>query len=127
MNPGDWDRIRSLGGQLPEEGELQVTDEVRDLLLRIAPDVALTQEETQQALNDPRMASALVREMHRRIRDGSRRLSRALVESHRLKQSGDVSAAREVLHRVAAVEVVPHYQDQIRIALDHVDAPEEDD
>lgn len=126
MNSGDWDRVRSLGGQLAADGELPVTEEVRELLLRVASDVALAQEEARQALNDPSTAAAFLREMHRRIRDGSRRLSRALVESHKLKQTGDFAAAREVLNCVAAVEIVPFYQDQIRIALDHIDVPDED-
>ncbi|NRD60540.1 DUSAM domain-containing protein [Corallococcus exiguus] len=126
MNPGDWERIRSLGGQLPEDGELPVTEDVRELLLRVAPDVALTQDEARRALNDPSTAAVLLREMHRRIRDGSRRLSRALVESHKLKQTGDFAAARDVLNRVAAVEIVPFYRDQVRIALDHVEDPDED-
>ncbi|WP_158619244.1 MULTISPECIES: DUSAM domain-containing protein [unclassified Corallococcus] len=126
MNPGDWDRVRFLAGQLSDDGELPVTEEVRELLLRVAPDVALTPEEARRALNAPNTAAALLREMHHRIRDGSRRLSRALVESHKLKQTGDFAAAREVLNRAAAVEIVPFYQEQVRIALDHVDAPEDD-
>ncbi|RKH45452.1 DUSAM domain-containing protein [Corallococcus sicarius] len=124
--PGDWDRVRELGNQLPEDAELPVTDELRELLLRVAPDVALTAVEASEALSSPVSAAAFLREVHRRIRDGSRRLSRALVESYKLKQAGDLAAARQVLSRIADVEVVPLYREQVQIALDHVDAPEEE-
>jgi DUSAM domain-containing protein len=75
-------------------------------------------------LLSPAGAETLVREMCRRIFEGSRRLSRALVDSARRKKAADVAGARAVLEAVLAVEVVPLYREQAEIALAHVDDPE---
>ncbi|MFY0583831.1 DUSAM domain-containing protein [Cystobacter fuscus] len=63
--------------------------------------------------------------MRRRIFEGSRRLSRALVDSARRKKAGDVDGARAVLEGVLAVEVVPLYREQAETALSYVDDPED--
>ncbi|CAM3188774.1 DUSAM domain-containing protein [Corallococcus sp. ZKHCc1 1396] len=125
MTLGDWDRVRELGSQLLVNGGLAVTEELRELLPRVAMDVALSSEDAHQALASPETAAALLREVHQRIHDGSRRLSRALVESHKLKMAGDLGAARQVLTGVASVEVVPLYLEQLQIALDHLDESED--
>ncbi|EPX60257.1 hypothetical protein D187_002343 [Cystobacter fuscus DSM 2262] len=66
-----------------------------------------------------------MREMRHRIFEGSRRLSRALVDSARRKKAGDVAGARAVLEGVLAVEVVPLYREQAETALSYVDDPED--
>ncbi|WP_223632047.1 DUSAM domain-containing protein [Corallococcus sp. EGB] len=126
MIPGDWDRVRELGAQHATDAALPVTDDLRELLIRVAPQVAISTADAQQALAAPTTAAALLREVAQRIRDGSRRLSRALVASAKLKDAGDFAGARKVLEEVAAVEVVPLYLEQVQAALDYVDEPEDD-
>jgi DUSAM domain-containing protein len=126
MDQADWDKLMELGAQLPPEGALPLSDELRALLERTAPDAALGAADIQSALSSSSSATVLFREVHRRIREGSRRLSRALVSASKLKQAGDLASARTVLEAAAKEEVVPLYLEQLQIALDHLDDPEDD-
>ncbi|HEX8437545.1 DUSAM domain-containing protein [Archangium sp.] len=121
----DWDRVLGLYAKLERNEAIELNADVRDLCRRVARDVALGHDEAEHALRTPAGAETLVREMRRRIFEGSRRLSRALVDSARRKKAGDVAGARELLESVLAVEVVPMYREQAEIALDYVDDPEE--
>lgn len=123
--PQDWDRVLGLYAKLERNEELELGADVRDLFRRVARGVAISHDDAERALLTPAGAESLVREMRRRIFEGSRRLSRALVDSARRKKAGDVAGAREVLEAVLAVEVVPLYREQAEIALDYVDEPEE--
>jgi DUSAM domain-containing protein len=123
--PHDWDRVLALYGRLERNEVIEPDADVRDLCLRVARDVAVSHDDAERALLTPRGTETLVREMRRRIFEGSRRLSRALVDSARRKNSGDVAGARTVLEGVLAVEVVPLYREQAQIALDHVEDPED--
>ena len=117
----EWDRVIELGQRLQRGEALELTDDVRELLRRVAGDLAVSGTDARAALSAPATATALVRELNRRIRDGSRRLSRALVDANRRKEAGDVEGAREVLESVLAVEVVPLYREQVEIALAHLE------
>ncbi len=113
----DWDRVIELGQRLQRDEALELTDEVRQLLRRMAGDLAVSDAEAQGALSAPATATALVREFNRRIREGSRRLSRTLADANRRKEAGDIEGARAVLESVLAVEVVPLYREQVEVAL----------
>jgi DUSAM domain-containing protein len=123
--PHDWDRVLGLYARLERNEAIELSADVRELCLRVARDVAVGHDDVERALLTPSGAETLVREMRRRIFEGSRRLSRALVDSARRKKAGDLTGARAVLEGVLAVEVVPHYREQAQIALGHVDDPEE--
>ncbi len=123
--PHDWDRVLGLYARLERNEALELDADVRDLCRRVARDVAILHDDAERALLSPAGAETLVREMRRRIFEGSRRLSRALVDSARRKKAADVAGARAVLEAVLAVEVVPLYREQAEIALEHVDDPEE--
>jgi DUSAM domain-containing protein len=123
--PHDWDRVLGLHARLERNEEIELDADVRDLFRRVARDVAISHDDAERALLTPAGAESLVREMRRRIFEGSRRLSRALVDSARRKKAGDVTGAREALEAVLAVEVVPLYREQAEIALDYVDEPEQ--
>jgi DUSAM domain-containing protein len=122
--PHDWDRVLGLYARLERNEAIALDADVRDLCRRVARDVAIPHDDAERALLSPAGAETLVREMRRRIFEGSRRLSRALVDSARRKNAADVAGARAVLEAVLAVEVVPLYREQAEIALEHVDAPE---
>jgi len=124
-DPHDWDRVLGLYTKLERNEEIELGADVRDLFRRVARDVAISHDDAEQALLTPTGAESLVREMRRRIFEGSRRLSRALVDSARHKKAGDAAGAREVLEAVLAVEVVPLYREQAKIALDYVDEPDD--
>ncbi|QQR43724.1 DUF2379 family protein [Myxococcus xanthus] len=63
----------------------------------------------------------LVREVRRRIREGSQRLMRAISESNRLVEAGDSTGARKCLEDVLAVEVVPLYRQHAEAELSHLE------
>ncbi|WP_342375836.1 DUSAM domain-containing protein [Myxococcus stipitatus] len=119
-----WDEVRSLARRLSEGQPFALTDEVRALLRHTAPQVAMSSEEVERALQQESSAASLVDEVARRIRVGSRRLSRAINESANRQDAGDIRGAREPLEEVLAVEVVPHYRSIAQTHLDALDDPE---
>ena len=120
----NWDEVRQLASRVIEGGEpLVLTDEVRGILRRTAPQVAISPEDMERGLSTVPNATELLREIARRIRDGSHRLSRALSRMYRLRDAGDLDGARQQMRDVLAVEVVPHYRD---IAETSLEALEED-
>ncbi|MCP3136738.1 DUSAM domain-containing protein [Pyxidicoccus xibeiensis] len=121
-DPRAWEAIRELDRRVTEQGQsFSLTDEVRALLMDTSSDVAITPEEAERALLSEASAAELLKEIAKRIRMGSRRLSRALVDSARCQEAGDTEAARKLLMDVLAVEVVPHYREIIRTQLDALD------
>jgi DUSAM domain-containing protein len=123
--PHDWDRVLGLYARLEKNEAIEMNADVQDLCRRVARDVAIGNGDAERALLTSEGAGTLVREIRRRIFEGSRRLSRALVDSARRKKAGDAAGARAVLEGVLAVEVVPRYREQAEIALDYVDDPED--
>ncbi|WNG59875.1 DUF2379 domain-containing protein [Archangium gephyra] len=123
--PHDWDRVLGLYARLERNEAIEFDADTLDLCRRVARDVAISSDDQESALRTPAGAKTLVREMRRRIFKGSRRLSRALVDSARRKKSGDVAGAREALETVLAVEVVPLYREVAQTTLNYVDDPEE--
>jgi DUSAM domain-containing protein len=121
----DWDRVLGLYAALVRNEAINLDADTRALCCRVARDVAISHDDAERALLTQAETETLVREMRRRIFEGSRRLSRALVDSARRKKAGDVAGARTVLEGVLAVEVVPLYREQAEIALEHVDDPED--
>ncbi|WP_225411218.1 DUSAM domain-containing protein [Stigmatella hybrida] len=106
----DWYPIRMLDNRVQQGEPLVLTTEVRGLLQRTAPTVAISEAEAEAALASPEQATALLQEMRRRITEGSRRLSRALNQMYKLRDRRDLEGARQQLRDVLAVEVVPHYR-----------------
>ncbi len=123
----NWDELRQLASRVIEGGEpLVLTDEVRDLLRRTAPQVAMDTDEAEQALRTVPNATELLREMARRIREGSHRLSRALSRMYRLRDAGDLDGARQQMRDVLAVELVPHYRSIAETSLDALEDDSQD-
>ncbi len=123
--PHDWDRVLGLYAKIERNESIELDDDVHALCRRVARDVALSNDDAERALLTPKETETLVRELRRRIFEGSRRLSRAFAESNRRKKAGDVAGAREVLEGVLAVEVVPLYRQHATTMLDYVDDPED--
>ncbi|RKG66901.1 DUF2379 domain-containing protein [Corallococcus exercitus] len=119
----DWNPIRALARRVLREGApLELTDEVRALLLRTAREVAVT--DAAAALRTEAGAYELLRECSRRITDGSNRLMDALHRMYRHQKAGDYDSARQEMRDVLAVEVVPHYRETAQGQLDDMaDAP----
>jgi len=117
----DWHPIRALAGRVLEQQQpLELTDDVRALLLRSAQEVAIPLEDAEKALRSPRMAKALLREISRRIRVGSNRLGRARTRAYRLQDTGDLDGACKQMEDLLAVEVVPLYRQQAENHLKEV-------
>ncbi|MCP3143162.1 DUSAM domain-containing protein [Pyxidicoccus xibeiensis] len=106
----DWDPIRSLAQRVLRHGApLELTDDVRALLLRTAREVAISDVEA--ALETYAGALELLSECSRRIHDGSWRLMRALHQMYRHQKAGDFDSARQEMRDVLTVEVVPYYRE----------------
>lgn len=123
--PHDWDKVLELYARLERNEAIKPDADVCALCRRVARDVAISHDDAERALLTPEGAETLVREMRRRIFEGSRRLSRAFAESDRRKNAGDVTGARKVLEGVLAAEVVPLYRQHATTMLDYVDDPED--
>jgi len=102
----DWDPIRGLAPRVLRHGApLELTDDVRALLLCTARDVAI--RDAASALKSDAGALELLSECSRRIHDGSVRLMRALHRMYRHQEAGDFESARQEMRNVLGVEVVP--------------------
>lgn len=107
----DWEEIRGLAEQLERGQPLELSTTVCDLLRRVVRQVALSHDDAEQGLRSPSEAATLVAKISRRIRVGSRRLSRAIVDASRRQEAGDIQGARKLFEDVLAVEVVPLYRE----------------
>ncbi|WP_255653895.1 DUSAM domain-containing protein [Myxococcus sp. XM-1-1-1] len=118
----NWDDIHDLERRVLKGGEeLVLTDELRDTLRVRAAEVALPASATEQALQTDATARVLLEEIARRIREGSLRLGRVLIQANKYQQAGNPEAARRLLEDVLDVEVVPLYRDQAQIRLETLD------
>jgi len=106
----DWNEIWELDHQVHQGKALVLTDEVRALLRRTAPTVAISMDEAEAALGSIESATTLLQRIQARIRDGSHRLSRALHRMYSLRDAQDLEGARQEMRDLLAVEVVPHYR-----------------
>ncbi len=107
----DWYPIRMLDNRVRQGEPLELTTEVRDLLRRTAPTVAITEAQAEADLTSVESATALLHEVRRRITEGSNRIMDALHRMYRLEEKGDIDGACQQMRDVLAVEVVPHYRD----------------
>jgi DUSAM domain-containing protein len=96
---------------------LELNDEMRALLSRTAQQVAISQQDAEDALRSHSTAMTLLREIHRRIGEGSDRLDEARDRVDELQRKGDFDGAPQVLLDVLAVEVVPFYREQAERTL----------
>ncbi|OJT21652.1 hypothetical protein BO221_28020 [Archangium sp. Cb G35] len=108
----DLDDVWVLCRDVLENGApLELNDEMRALLSRTAQQVAISQEDAEDALRSHSTAMTLLREIHRRIGEGSNRLDEARGRVNELQQQGDFDGAQQVMRDVLAVEVVPFYRE----------------
>lgn len=117
----DWYRVRMLDNRGRQGEALELTDDVRELLRRTAPTVAIREAEAVSALASVESATALLREMRRRMDEGSNRIMDALHRMYRLEEKGDMDGARQEMRGVLAVEVVPHIRDIAEGELERLD------
>ena len=108
---GDWHEIRVLDNRVRQGEALELTDDVRDLLERTAPTVAIPAADAETALARVDSGTALLHEIRRRITEGSNRLVDALHRMYQLQEKGNLDGARQQMRDVLAVEVVPLYRE----------------
>jgi DUSAM domain-containing protein len=117
----DLDDVWVLCRDVLENGAaLELNDEMRALLSRTAQQVAIGARDAEDALRGLPTATALLREIHQRIGEGSRRLDRARDWVEELQEKGDLNGAQQIIRDVLAVEVVPFYREQAKILLDEL-------
>ncbi|ATB37061.1 hypothetical protein CYFUS_002482 [Cystobacter fuscus] len=115
----NWDRIRDLAQRVLEHSEtLELSEDTRALLIKSAREVAISEQDAEDALRSLPTATTLLKEIRHRIGEGSRRLSRARNRAYELRDAGDLDGARQLMHDVLAVEVVPLYREQAETLLD---------
>ena len=106
-----WDHLWGLEDRINHGETLELSARMRDLLLSAAPTVAISSANAQAALATTESATALLREIRKRIREGSNRINDALVRMYALQDAGDLKGARQQMHDVLAIEVVPLYRE----------------
>ena len=101
----DWDDVWELARAVLENGApLNLTDETRALLLRVAQEVAISKQDAEDALRSLPAATTMLREIDRRIHDGSWRLTDARNQAKKLREEGDFDGAQQVMRDVLSVE-----------------------
>jgi DUSAM domain-containing protein len=117
----DWNQIWFLDNQARQGSPVEVTDELRDLLRRTAPTVAISDSDVVVALATEKLTVQLLQEIAARIREGSHRLSRTLDRMYTREEKGDLDGARQQLRDLLAVEKVPHYRSIAEGQLERLD------
>jgi DUSAM domain-containing protein len=116
-----WARIRDLAQRVLERSEpLELSDDTRALLLKSAREVAISEQDAEDALRGLPTATTLLREIRQRIRDGSNRLGKAEDRVEELQEKGDLDGAQQIMRDLLAVEVVPLYREHAEILLDEL-------
>lgn len=118
-----WNQLWELEHRVNQGEALELTDDVCDLLRHAAPTVAIREDETELALSGVESATALLRKIRARIRDGSNRIMDALERMYDLQESGDLDGARQEMRAVLAVEAVPHYREIAEGELEKMEEP----
>ena len=114
----DPELIDELKARVLEDGEpLVLSDEVRALLRRSAEQVALAPDDADEALRSVATATALLQEISRRLKEGSKRLFEASNKASDLRDAGDLDGACRQLEDVLSVEVVPLYRQRAADSL----------
>jgi DUSAM domain-containing protein len=117
----DWEDLRALAQNVLEgSAPLELTGETCALLARTAQQVAISQQDAEDALRGLSTATTLLREIRQRIRDGSHRLGDALDRARELQKKGDLDGAQQVMRDILAVEVVPLYREQAEGMLEEL-------
>jgi DUSAM domain-containing protein len=106
-----WHQIRELDNRVARGESLELSERVRDLLLRAAPTVAIESADAEAALASTETATALLRKIRERVREGSNRINNALLRMYALQDAGNLEGARQQMQDVLAVEVVPLYRE----------------
>lgn len=117
----DWAQIRELDFQLQRGRPLELTDTVRELLTRTALQVAFTAEDAERGLRSAAEAAALVTQIERRIREGSRRVGQAIFDAASQEAQGNAQSALPLVKAALADEVVPYYRELLEAILQSVD------
>ncbi|PTL77131.1 DUSAM domain-containing protein [Vitiosangium sp. GDMCC 1.1324] len=117
----DWEELQTLAQDVFESGApLELSSETRALLARTARQVAISQQDAEDALRSLPTATTLLREIRQRIRDGSHRLGDALDQAGKLQKKGDLDRAHQVMRDLLAVEVVPLYREHAEVQLEEL-------
>lgn len=119
---GDWDALRSLADEARATGRIVASPEQRELLQRTAGEVALLAEQTAEWIASAEGTARLVLEVWRRIRNGSRKLSRAIAKAREHRDAGRLEEARRVLQRVIDDEQAPFCRESAAAELQALDA-----
>lgn len=125
LNPDLPDRpqLAVLAQRIQQGHALELTDDVRALLRRIAPTAAVSEAETEEALKSLEGAEALMGMILSRFQKGERRILRSLYRMTSLRDAGDLEGARQQMRDVLAVEVVPIYREMAEEQLRGLDGP----
>jgi DUSAM domain-containing protein len=119
----DWQQVRKLDDRIQRGEPLEFTADVRALLRRTAPTVAISEAEAETALTQTGSTIALLQLIRRRADEGTHRLMRALDAMYRLLKKGDVEGARQQMRDVLAMEVVPYFREMAESELEKLDEP----
>jgi DUSAM domain-containing protein len=93
------------------EGRLELPGEGRAQVQSVALQMTIAEAEVYTSLRTPEGTAALVREVHRRVREGGKRYSSTLADVRDLQDAGDADGASKVLAEYIASEPIPRYRE----------------
>ncbi len=117
---GDWERLRTLIDEADAGDRLQLSDELREYVARVARQTGIDKQTISQMAEEPERVLEVAREARRRIRSGSQRLMIALNTAFDAADRGNQAEAISALRAVIETEVVPFYREQARINLEQL-------
>lgn len=114
----DLDDVWVLCREVLENGApLELTDSLRAQLSRTARQVGMHQQDADDSLRSLPTAMELLREIHHRIGEGSKRLDAARDRANELQQQGNFDGAQQVMRDVLAMELIPLHREQAEKTL----------
>ncbi|WP_225413590.1 DUSAM domain-containing protein [Stigmatella hybrida] len=119
----DRSQLACLLYRIQQGKPLKLTGDMRSFLQRAAAEVAFGEAETAKALASSQSAETLLRKIMARLRNGSKRLERAVSRMLDLREAGDLEGARQQMRDVLAVETVPMYRQAAEENLAGLDEP----
>jgi DUSAM domain-containing protein len=120
---GDWDRLYELEQQVNQNGGLDPDASCRELLVRVAPTVGFTREEAATAIATVEGAGRFVLEARSRIREGSHRLTKAIIRRAELCEQGRPDEARPLFEAIIRDDPIPFYRELAENELWKLDHP----
>lgn len=114
---GEWQELKPLEAEARSMGRVDLTGPQRELVLRVATQLALSGEVAQKEVATHEGAARIVIELRRRIREGAQRLGQAIIHADEAHSAGRHEESCALLRAYIATEQVPYYREIAQVEL----------